>query len=100
MRRLFLLALAFACVACTGPRATLGPCRPTRAQHRPTLTPATTALPPIDLHLSRGAQAEFAAEVDRFAMAPQYQIDLTIAPDLSTYPPRSKCVTPTPKRSR
>ena len=28
---------------------------------------------------------EFAAEVDRFGDAPQYQIDLTIAPDLKSY---------------
>jgi aminopeptidase N len=28
---------------------------------------------------------EFAAEIDRFAAAPQYQIDLTIAPDLASY---------------
>jgi hypothetical protein len=43
-------------------------------------------LPPLDLSPYRAAmRPEFAAEVDQFAMAPQYQIDLTIAPDLSSY---------------
>jgi hypothetical protein len=45
-----------------------------------------TALPVTDLSPYRAAmKPEFAAEVDRFGDAPQYQIDLTIAPDLKSY---------------
>jgi len=85
MRRLLLLVFVFVCVACTA--APVQPIAPT-----PTLLPAATAtsadsaLPAIDLSPYRAAmKPEFAAEIDRFATAPQYQIDLTLAPDLSSY---------------
>ena len=89
MRRSFLLALAFACAACTAtPVPPIGPTPvPTQASAPdPAPAPVATALPPLDLSPYRAAmKPEFAAEVDQFATAPQYQIDLTVAPDLSSY---------------
>jgi hypothetical protein len=80
MRRLFLLVLAVICAACIAAPA---------PSSTPTLAPTPTAVSapnPIDLSAYRAAmKPEFAAEVDRFGDAPQYQIDLTIAPDLSSY---------------
>ena len=86
MRRLFLLVLAVMCVACTDspatPRLLPLPLLHQGRRRHPTATP----LPAIDLSPYRAAmKPEFAAEVDRFADAPQYQIDLTIAPDLKSY---------------
>ncbi len=89
MRRSFLLALAFACAACTAtPVPPLAPTPvPTQASAPdPAPAPMATALPSLDLSPYRAAmKPEFAAEVDQFATAPQYQIDLTVAPDLSSY---------------
>jgi aminopeptidase N len=97
MRRLCLLVLVLVVVACTpAPVQPIGPApTPTIA---PALVPAATAKPsatagptidlspPMDLAPYRAAmKPEFAAEVDRFGNAPQYQIDLTIAPDLKSY---------------
>jgi hypothetical protein len=84
MRRLCLLALVLACAACAAtPVPPAGPAP--AATSVPTLTPTATALP-IDLSPYRAAlKPEFAAEVDRFGTAPRYQIDLTIAPDLTSY---------------
>jgi aminopeptidase N len=49
-------------------------------------TVATASTGPIDLAAYRAAmKPEFAAEIDRFGNAPQYQIDLTIAPDRASY---------------
>lgn len=54
---------------------------PTRAPE-----PLPIAKPAIDLSPYRAAmRPEFAADVDQFADATQYQIDLTIAPDLASY---------------
>jgi hypothetical protein len=85
MRRLFLLAFALVCVACTAaPASSIG--STPAATPAPTLPPTATVPPPIDLSPYRAAmKPEFAAEVDRFAAAPQYEIDLTAAPDLSSY---------------
>jgi hypothetical protein len=89
MRRVFLLTFAVICIACTA--APVQPIGPTPAPtSAPTLAPKVTAStatpPPIDLPSYRAAmKPEFAAEVDRFGNAPQYQIDLTIAPDLKSY---------------
>ncbi len=94
MRRLCLLTLAFICVACTtapiqaiGPAPTLAPIPTSIPTFAPTAAATPPALPPtIDLSPYRAAmKPAVAAEVDRFATAPQYQIDLTIAPDLKSY---------------
>ena len=85
MRHLFLLALAVVCSACTVVSAPSITSTPTLA---PTPLTATSATPPPPIALApyRAAmKPEFAAEVDRFATAPQYQIDLTIAPDRASY---------------
>ncbi len=84
MRRLIVL-IAFCVTACT-PLVTPAPTptvpAPTTA---PTQSP-TKAAEPIGLSVYREAmRPEFAAEVDRFGQAPQYQIDLEIAPDRESY---------------
>lgn len=97
MRRLFLLALAVVCAACTAvpapplvstPAPTSAPLSTPAPTSAPTFTPPATVLAPIDLSPYRAAlKPEFAADLDRreVATAPQYQIDLTIAPDLKSY---------------
>jgi aminopeptidase N len=85
MRGLILLTLVLSVAACTAaPAQPIGlPPAPTSA---PALTPTAAAIASIDLAPYRGAmKPAFAAEIDRFATVPQYQIDLTIAPDLSSY---------------
>jgi aminopeptidase N len=79
MRRSFLLVLALLMMACTaGPAQPIGPA--------PTPTAVLAARPKIDQASYRAAmKPEFAAEIDRFAEATQYQIDLNIASDLSSY---------------
>ena len=47
------------------------------------LPPTITAQTPLDYRAAM--KPEFAAEIDRFGSAPQYQIDLEIAPDLMSY---------------
>ncbi len=91
MRRLFLLVLALVCAACTvAPTPSATP-RPTSAPAStstlvPSLPTTAAGTAAIDLAPYRAAmKPEFAAEVDRFASAPQYQIDLTIAPDRASY---------------
>ncbi len=95
MRRVFLLAFAIVCAACSV--TPIPPIILTPAV-TPTLT-TTFALPPtvaasttaIDLSPYRAAmKPEFAAEVDRFGSAPQYQIDLEIAPDRASYSAKQK----------
>jgi hypothetical protein len=95
MRRLFLFTLACLCAACaTAPVPSIEPTPTLRpaATSAPTAIATASALPsvdlssPVDLAPYRAAmKPAFAAEVDRFATAPQYQIDLEIAPDLSSY---------------
>src|SRR5512136_2352689 len=85
MRFLCLLALALTCAACMAV-----PAPPIVAAPAPTpgatLAPTATTTSSIDLSPYRAAMMpEFAAEVDRFGNAPQYQIDLTVAPDLSSF---------------
>jgi aminopeptidase N len=85
MRCLILLTLVLSVAACTAapvqPIGSLPP--PTSA---PALTPTAAAITSIDLAPYRAAmKPDFAAEVDRFGDVPQYQIDLTIAPDLASY---------------
>jgi aminopeptidase N len=91
MRRLFLFLLVCLCAACTvvPPQPIVPAATSTSA---PTLAPAAVSAPaidrssPVDLAPYRAAmKPAFATEVDRFGAASQYQIDLTIAPDLSSY---------------
>ena len=92
MRRFFLFVLVCLCAACTA--ASVQPIAPA-----PTPLPAVTsvptataaAMPSIDLAPYRAAmKSEFAAEIDRFGVAPQYQIDLEIAPDRTSFIARQK----------
>ena len=92
MRRFFLFVLVCLCAACTA--ASVQPIAPA-----PTPLPAVTsvptataaAMPSIDLAPYRAAmKSEFAAEIDRFGAAPQYQIDLEIAPDRTSFIARQK----------
>jgi hypothetical protein len=95
MRRLLLLTLAVVVVACTSaPAQPIGstPAPTANAAVAPAATAVSTVAPaidqssPVDLAPYRVAmKPAFAAEVDRFGDAPQYQIDLTIAPDLQSY---------------
>ncbi|CAG0937231.1 Aminopeptidase N [Thermoflexales bacterium] len=73
------------------PTATVTPLPPTATAVPPTPTSIPRSLPtPIgdwsDLTPYRAAmRPEFAADIDQFAEATQYLIDLTIAPDLASY---------------
>ncbi len=82
MRRLILLMAV--CVTACAPLVTPSP-TPTVPVSSPTTAPVqspTKTAEPIGLATYRAAmRPEFAAEVDRFEKAPQYQIDLEIAPD-------------------
>ncbi|CAG0927780.1 hypothetical protein TFLX_00617 [Thermoflexales bacterium] len=94
MRRLCLLLLAFVCAACTSAPVAPAPLTSTSSAFAPASTPlpTTAALAnPSGLELYQVAmKPEFAAEVDRFGNAPQYQIDLTVAPDHASYSAKQK----------
>ena len=82
MRRLIILLSLISLTACAP--AVVQPVIPTPTA-MPTITPPAAAQP-IDLSPYRQAmKPAFAAEVDRFGDATQYQIDLEIAPDLTSY---------------
>ena len=106
MHRLCLFALVLIMTACT----TTAPAQPIGSAQTPTAVApaavststvvtaavnttaaantaaATNTAAPVDLAPYREAmKPEFATEVDRFGTVPQYQIDLTIAPDLKSY---------------
>ncbi|HSD84837.1 MAG TPA: M1 family aminopeptidase [Anaerolineae bacterium] len=94
MRRLCLLLLAFVCIACTAAPVAPAPLTPTAGPLAATSAPLPTTAAVANaggLALYQAAmKPEFAAEVDRFATAPQYQIDLTIAPDRASYSAKQK----------
>ena len=81
MRRLILIILVVALAACATPTPIPTPIAPVATST--SLPPTITAQTPLDYRAAM--RPEFAAEIDRFARAPQYQIDLEIAPDLKSY---------------
>jgi len=84
--RNWLLALILLIAACTP--TVVQPPAPTLA---PTVVPTPSVAPtptdkPLDLSPYRAAmRSDFVTDLDQFATATQYQIDLTIAPDLASY---------------
>lgn len=86
--RYWLLTLVLLISACT--TTVVQPPAPTLA---PSAAPGPSVAPtppstdkPIDLAPYRAAmRSDFVKDLDQFATATQYQIDLTIAPDLTTY---------------
>lgn len=98
MRRLRLLVFVLILAACATPASIqpIGSAQTPIARTAVALAPTTTPVvdlaapidlaPPSDLTPYRAAmKSTFAADLDRFGTAPQYQIDLTIAPDLQSY---------------
>lgn len=88
MRRLCVLIIAVILAACT-PAVPLPPNVPaTTTVPVPTPAPTLASTPATvreQLDYRLAMKPEFASEVDRFANAPHYQIDLTIAPDRKSY---------------
>jgi hypothetical protein len=85
MRRftVFLFAIALTACATPAPATSIVP-----AATSTSLPPTITAEKPLDYRAAM--KPEFAAEIDRFARAPQYQIDLEIASDLMSYAAKQK----------
>jgi aminopeptidase N len=84
-RRLVLIVFALVSAACTA-----APVQPIGTAAAPTAAPVAPAaaitMPPGDRAVYQAAmKPEFAAEIDQFGSAPQYQIDLNIASDLRSY---------------
>lgn len=94
MRKL-ILAVAVWLTACLPtvtqpvvPTPTLAP-NPTSTSTKVDLTPTVDPSLKVDLSPYRAAmRSEFASDVDQFATATRYQIDLTLAPDLASYTAR------------
>ncbi len=84
--RYWLMAFALLVSACAP--TVVQPSAPTPA---PVVAPSPSVAPtptdkPLDLSPYQAAmRPDFVDELDRFATATQYQIDLTIAPDLASY---------------
>ena len=77
----------FLVTACTP--AMLQPVIPTPTA-MPAITPAASTSPNDLSPYRKAMKPEFAAEIDRFGNATQYQIDLEIAPDLTSYTARQQ----------